>query len=216
MKRTVLALAIIALIGWLTPTQAQDTKTARGTVTAMATDSVTVKTPTAEMKFGVDAKTTVEAPGAGTRARAAEAAGAAGPKLSEVVKVGQPVEVSYHDMGAGKLHAARIRAISAAAAAAPVTPATKTSNGSVQTVSGTALTITGSSGGGATFTQTFTVDADTKVIGRGVGTAAAPTGGRAAITSLVKNGDRVSVSYRESGTSLIATEIRVSASAPPK
>ena len=38
MKRTVLALATLAVIGWLTPAHAQDTKSARGTVTALAAD----------------------------------------------------------------------------------------------------------------------------------------------------------------------------------
>ena len=60
------------------------------------------------MTFTVDAKTVVTAAGAGSATRAAEAAGKLGPKLSEVLKVGEPVEVSYRDMG-GKLQAASIR-----------------------------------------------------------------------------------------------------------
>jgi hypothetical protein len=217
MKRTVLVLATLAVIGWLTPAHAQGTKSARGTVTAMAADSVTVKTATGEMKFGVDDKTVVEAAGAGTKARAAAAAGKPGPKLADVVKTGQSVQVSYRDMG-GTLHATRIRAIaaSAAAAAAPAKPGEKTSNGTVKTVAGNSLTISGSSGGGATFTQTFTVDSDTKVIGKGLGTATAPKGGKDVITDLVKNGDRVSVLYSEKGATLHASEVRVTSGAPAR
>ena len=111
MKRTLIALALgaLAVAGWpTTQLLAQETKMARGTVTALAADSVTVKVGDQEMKFGVDSKTNVEATGAGTAARQAQAAGKPGPKLTDVMKVGQPVAVSYTDMG-GSLHATRIR-----------------------------------------------------------------------------------------------------------
>ena len=107
MRRTFVALALGALVvaGWpATPAFAQATKTARGTVSAMAADSIGVKVQGVDMKFSVDSKTTVEARGAGTKGRKAQAAGAAGPKLGEVVKVGDNVEVTYHDMN-GTLHA---------------------------------------------------------------------------------------------------------------
>jgi hypothetical protein len=98
MKRLVIAIALVALAagGWpAARLAAQEGKTARGTVTALAADSLTLKVGDHEMKFGVDSKTTVEAAGAGTKSRAAQAAGASGPKLTDVVKVGQPVQVSY-------------------------------------------------------------------------------------------------------------------------
>jgi len=218
MKRMVLALATLAILGWLSPpAHAQDTKSARGTVTAMAADSVTVKTATGDMSFAVDDKTVVEARGAGTKARAAAAAGKSGPKLSEVIKTGESVEVNYHDMG-GKLHAARIRGISAASAAAATTTTTtaseKTASGTVKSVSATSMTISGSSGGGATFTQSYTIDPDTKVIGKGLGTAAAAKGGRTTITELVHAGDSVTVSYSAKGSALHASEVRVVTAAP--
>jgi hypothetical protein len=215
MRRTLVALALgtLAVAGWpATHAVAQETKTARGTVTAMAADSVTVKVRDQDMKFSVDAKTNVEAVGAGTKARQAEAAGKAGAKLSDVIKVGQAVQVSYHDMG-GTLHASRIRAISAAAANAPAATAEKTSSGTVKSVAATSMTITGGSGGGATFTQTFTIDASTKVVGKGAGTAAAAKGGKTAVTDLVGNGDHVSVDYHPMGSTLHASEIRVTTKA---
>jgi hypothetical protein len=180
----------------------------------MSADSVTVKVQNTDMKFGVDAKTTVEAVGAGTKAREAQKAGQPGAKLSDVVKVGQPVEVSYHDM-AGKLHAARIRAVSAAAVTTAETTTDKMSNGTVKSIVANSMTISGSGGGGATFTQTFAIDANTRVIGKGVGTATAPTGGKAVVTALVGNGDQVSVSYKAAGNALTATEIRVTTKAAP-
>jgi hypothetical protein len=224
MKRTLIALALgaLAVVGW--PTNqllAQDTKMARGTVTALGADSLTVKVGEQEMKFSVDAKTNVEAVGAGTRTRQAQAAGQAGPKLSEVVKVGQPVAVSYHEVG-GSLHAARIRAIAsvpsgagAGAGAGAAAAGAKTANGTVKTITPTSMTITGSSGSGATFTQTFTIDSSTKVIGKGAGTASAAAGGKTVVTDLVGNGDHVSVTYHAAGNALHAAEIRVTMKTGP-
>jgi hypothetical protein len=219
MKRTliVLALGALAVAGWATtPSIAQETKMARGTVTALAPDSVTVKVGTQDMKFGVDSKTRVEATGAGTAARQAQAAGQPGAKLTEVLKVGQAVAVSYTDMS-GTLHASSIRAIaSVGASGGGVVPDTKTANGTVKSVAATTMTIEGSSGAGATFTQTFTIDGSTKVVGRGAGTAAAAAGGKTAVTDLVGTGDRVSVSYHTTGNTLHAAEIRVTSKAGPK
>ena len=212
MRRLLLAVPVAALsvVGWpTTHALAQDTKTARGTLTAMAADSVTVKVGTADMKFSVDSKTNVEAPGAGGKARQAAAAGKAGPKLAEVLKVGQAVEVSYHDMG-GTLHAAMIKRVSSAGdAGAPG----KTSTGKVTAVSAASLTIAGSASGGATFSQTFTIDPKTTVTGRGAGTAAAAKGGKTVATDLIATGDTVSVSYREEGATLHASSVRVTAKA---
>jgi hypothetical protein len=204
-----LALGIVAVV-FSPPADAvaQAARTARGTVTAAAADSVTVKVADHDMTFSVDGKTTVEAVGGGTKARAAEKAGKPGPKLTEVIKVGQPVEVTYHDMS-GTMHASRIRAVSTAGAAAAGGAAAKSSNGTVQSVSPTSMTISGSSGAGAKFTQTFTIDADTKVIGKGAGTAAAAKGGKIAATDVVTNGDHVSVSFHPVGEKLHASEIRV-------
>ena len=218
MRRTFVALALGALVvaGWpTTQAFAQDTKTARGSVTAMAADSISVKVQSVDMKFAVDGKTVVEARGAGTKSKAAKAAGMAGPKLGDVVKVGDAVEVSYHDMG-GTLHAAKIRAVASPGPATAADAASKTSNGTVKSVAATSLSISGTAGGGATFDQTFVIDAKTKVIGKGAGTAAAAKGGKTAITDLVAMGDKVSVSFHDMGGSLHASEVRVTTKAAAK
>ena len=215
MRRTFVALALGALVvaGWpTTQAFAQDTKTARGSVTAMAADSISVKVQSVDMKFAVDAKTVVEARGAGTKSKAAQAAGMAGPKLGDVVKVGDAVEVSYHDMG-GSLHAAKIRAVASPGPATAAEAASKTSNGTVKSVAATSLSISGTAGGGATFDQTFVIDAKTKVVGRGAGTAAAAKGGKTAITDLVAAGDKVTVHFHDMGGTLHAAEVRVTAKA---
>jgi hypothetical protein len=176
----------------------------------MAADSVSVKVQNVDMKFVVDTKTVVEARGAGTKSRAAQRAGAAGPKLGDVVKVGDNVEVSYHDMS-GTLHAAKIRAV--ASPGGNPAAAAKTSMGTVKSVSATSLSISGSGSGGSTFDQTFTIDSNTKVVGRGAGTAAAAKGGKTAITDLVGMGDKVSVSFHDANGTLHASEVRVTAKA---
>ena len=211
MRRLFFGVTVVALlVGWSIPqVQAQSTKTARGTLTAMTADSVTVKVGTTDMKFSVDDKTNVEAPGAGTKSRQATAAGKSGPKLAEVLSVGQAVEVSYHEMN-GAMHAAAIKRVpTAGAAGAPG----KSSIGKVTAVSASSLAISGSSSGGATFTQTFTIDPKTVVTGRGAGSAAAAKGGKTVATDLVAVGDTVSVSYREDGATLHANNVRVTAKA---
>jgi hypothetical protein len=96
---------------------------------------------------------------------------------------------------------------------APAGAADKTqhASGTVTSVSLTSVTIGGGAGGGAKFTRTFAVDSDTKVVAKGAGTAAAAMGGRTAITDMVGNGDRVTISYHKMGEMNHAAEVRVTA-----
>ena len=71
MRRMVVTSSVLALLASLVvPVYAQDTKSARGTVTAIAGDTVTVKAGMQELKLMVDAKTTVVTEGGGTAPRA--------------------------------------------------------------------------------------------------------------------------------------------------
>lgn len=216
MRRMFLSGSLLAAALMLAvPGYAQETKTARGTVSAVSADSITVKAGAQDVKVMVDAKTEVIAAGGSTATRAAAAKGAAGPRLAELVKIGDNVEVSYRESG-GIAHATAVRKVrSAGAGGGSVSagkPATMTSNGTVTTISGNALTISGSSGGGGTFTQTFTVDATTKVVADGAGTASAK--GKVTITDLVAKGNQVTVTYREAADALHATEVRVHGGKP--
>jgi hypothetical protein len=210
-----LALAVLALLVLPASLAAQgDTKTARGSVSIIGDDTLTIKMEGHDMKFVVDSKTTVEAVGGSTKTRQAQAAGQAGPKLSEVLKVGQPVQVAYTE-SAGTMKAVSIRAVSSVGSSSDTKAAageTKTASGTVKSVAPTSLTMTGS--GAAATTQTFTIDSSTKVIGRGVGTAAAAAGGRTVVTDLVAVGDTVSITYHSMGNAMHAAEIRVTAKAP--
>lgn len=217
MKWTRLAVpvAALALIAWSAPTAlAQTSKKANGTVTAVTGDSITVKDAAGkDMTFTVDKNTEVNTPGGGTKMRAAEAKGEKGVKVEDVIKVGQAIEVTYHDMG-GTMHAAALRTIAKVPAEkAPAGPPAKTAHGAVKDVSATSLTITDNE----KKDWTFTVDDKTHAIGKGLGTATKGTGGKAPITDLIKTGDNVSVTYHDmGGGTLHAATVRVVTAAPKK
>lgn len=216
MKRAFLAVSIAALFVAAWPSvraSAQAEQKASGVVASVDGASVTITSGGQEMKFMVDAKTVVEARGAGTKNAEAAAKGMAGAKLTDVVQVGRAVTVSYTGTGA-MMHATRIAAGASADKSAPsmapagMAPAAMTATGTVTAVTASMLTINAAGG-----SREFAIAADTKVVGQGVGTAAAAKGGKASATDLVAKGDRVSVSYTAMGAMMHASEIRVTAKA---
>ena len=84
-------------------------KRATGTVKAVSGDSLTVTVAGKDMTFGVDSATHVSAPGASTKSRAQAGKLA----ITDAVKAGDRVSVSYHEMP-GMLHAADVRVTSKA------------------------------------------------------------------------------------------------------
>jgi hypothetical protein len=77
-------------------------------------------------------------------------------------------------------------------------------NGIVKTVSATSITVTADAKD-----TTFAVDAKTKVHGKGMGTKSQAKGGKPTIPDLLKEGDRVSVTYQQMGTMMHAVSIDV-------
>jgi len=77
-------------------------------------------------------------------------------------------------------------------------------NAIVKTVSATSLTVTADAKD-----TTFAVDAKTKVHGKGIGTKSQIKGGKPTIPDLLKEGDRVSVTYQVMGTMMHAVSIEV-------
>src|SRR5580765_8477612 len=75
---------------------------ASGETTVVATDSLTVKGKAGEWKFTIDKNTVVTGGGATHKNLALKADGKA-PVLTEFVKVGDEVTVTYVDKGADKL-----------------------------------------------------------------------------------------------------------------
>jgi hypothetical protein len=116
MQAVFLAASFAALSIILSPAPyafAQDARVARGVVTTIGGGWLTVTVRDHEMFFAIDAKTNVEAPEAGARQRAAVAAGKPGPTLADLVRVGQPVAVTYYEIN-GALQASKVRAVTSA------------------------------------------------------------------------------------------------------
>lgn len=202
MKRLLILIVGALLIGFPSSSFAQATKTANGKVTAVDGGSLTVRVGDKDMVFVVDAKSDVVAPGGSTRMREAKAAGKAGPTLVELVKVGQSVEVTYHEAG---MHAATIRVVPAMPAASADKALHAT--GVVSNLSPASVTVKGADG-----EWTFVVDEKTRVVGTGAGTTArqnAAAGAKTMITDLVATGDTVAVTFHEMDGAKHAAEVRV-------
>ena len=113
----IIALPAIAFAGQATAAPAKPapqtkpapskTLTASGTVEKVATDSLTVKGKTESWTFTIDKETSVTAKGATHKTLELKAEGK-GTKLTDFVKAGDQVSVSYHDMGTMK-HASVVR-----------------------------------------------------------------------------------------------------------
>jgi hypothetical protein len=200
-------LAALSVVWWPAHVAlAQHQQTARGTVSAMNGTSLTIQVNGAPMTFAVDAETQVEARGASTKTRQLAAKGKPGPTLADVLSIGQPVAVSYR-AASGMPRASIVRAVPSISNGGSVTAAEMRSTGIVKELGPDSITIVG--GGGASFTQTFRISAKTTVVGKGVGTATAPKGGKAPFSELISAGDRVSVSYHKAGDALQASDVRV-------
>ena len=110
MTRLIRLLAAVTVAAALPPfvqAQAAKTMSARGTVSAVTATSLSVKGSAADQwTFMIDKDTSVTARGATHKSLALTAENKA-QTLTEFVKVGDTVSVSYHDMGTMK-HAASI------------------------------------------------------------------------------------------------------------
>jgi hypothetical protein len=204
--------AVVSVVLWpASVALAQDQQVARGTVSAMSGASLTIDVRGEAMKFSVDSNTQVEARGAGTTTRRLAAAGKPGPVLTDILTIGQPVAVTYLTTSGTTPHASMVRAVPGVGTSGSVTASEMRSSGTVKSFGANSITIIGGSGGGASFEQTFQISEDTKVVGKGLGTAAAPTGGKAPFKELISAGDKVSVSYHKAGDLLQASDVRVTA-----
>lgn len=81
-------------------------------------------------------------------------------------------------------------------------------NATIKSLTPTVLTVTADGKD-----TSITVDAKTNVIGKGLGTKTKAKGGKATITELLGVGDRVSVTYEESGTAMHASKVELMAKA---
>jgi hypothetical protein len=215
MKRVLAILAGAILVVSVPLAAAQDTKTIKGSVTAVGGSSITIKAGDALQTFNIDDKTDITARGASTATRTAKASGKSGPTLADIVKVGDGVEVKYHEAG---MHAASVRVLPEGAnlnpppPPPPPAPRSQTATGVVTAVSGTSLTVKTKDG-----EQTFVIDAKTEIVGKGLGTKSAEAkaaGKKTVLSDFVGAGDEVGVRYTEHDGAKHASEVRVDRKAP--
>ena len=121
----VLGAALLAIFAVASPSvwAAQD-KTARGTVTAMTGELLTVRVGASDMKFNVDTNTILVASGAGTQSRRSQTGGV---KLADFIRTGHAVVVSYRETGS-TMYATRVQPVTSAgpAGGAPTSSAPST------------------------------------------------------------------------------------------
>ena len=195
-------------------TAADESKTVRGTVTSIAGDSITVKAMDKDMTFKLDKTTEVIAKGGTTAMREAQKLGAEGIRISDLVKVGDGVEVKYHEMG-GAMHATMIRAgVSAgptATSGEAAEPESKRITGKVTRVTADSFAVNADGKD-----WMFKVDKSTYVEGKGGTTktrALEQEGKPSTLDQFLQMNDEVQVEYAEMAGAMHAKEIRILAKA---
>ena len=205
LKRTgVLALATAFVVVVGSATAAAQTKEIRGSAVAVSDSSLTVKAGEQTLSFAINRDTLVEAKGASTRTRQAEAVGKSPAiKVTDYVKAGDPVLVSYRQAD-GRNLALTVRPISAVSANGAAAESAKNVQAKVKSISGNALILDQDG-----HDLTFTVDRETHVLAVGGTRATKKAGGSQPLTDFVHAGDIVRVEYREAGGAMKALEIQI-------
>lgn len=208
MKRLIVVALVVAglVLPGVASAKVQEGKWVRGTVASLAGDTLTVKVSGQDMAFTVDKATRVIARGAGTKA--AQAAPMGGPKIGDLLKPGDGVEVHFVAKGAGN-YATMIRAgLEPSETAAAPKEGGKSVTGKVSSVAAQEIAV---SADGKDFK--FAVSSATLVVGEGAGTLTREkkeAGAAPVLTDFVKVGDTVVVAADAKGA---AKEIRVIAKA---
>jgi hypothetical protein len=113
-KQLAVLSALVVLAGVGSASAGDTAKAARGIVTSIGGGSIAINLPSdTDVTFRVDPSTHVVARGAGTKMRQAQAQGAPGVKLADVLPIGTSVEVRYEERD-GQRIATRIVSIAAA------------------------------------------------------------------------------------------------------
>lgn len=214
----VVALGTASIIVVAQSTAVAQSKEVRGQVLAVSDSSLTIQAGEKAFDFLIDKDTLLEAKGAGARTRQAKAAGkeSAEITLTDYVKTGSAVLVSYRE-AAGKNRAISVRSISSAGSgigeAAKNEEATKSALGKVKSISGAKLILDQDGRDVA-----FTIDRETDVLARGGTRATKSAGGSVPITDILHAGDLVRVQYKDVNGSMKAFEVQLrnSGSVPVK
>lgn len=197
-----IGVTMVGMLATARPVDAQ-AKEARGTITAVTESTLSIKAGAQEMTFVVDSRTRLEVRSAQRDLQKAQA-GSPSPRVNSFFEPGQVVLVRFEEEK-GRNHALDIsRVSSTGAGGGSVSNPDKISEGKVKLVTASQLIIDDNGR-----EMTFAITRDTNVLARGASTATKAAGGSTPITTFVHMGDTVSVSYKDAGGKMTASEIRV-------
>ena len=192
----------VAVLGSTSQAGAQ-TKEARGTVSAVAERTVTVKVGAQELTFFVDSETHLEVRSAAKEFQQAKPP-TARPRVNDFFASGDIVLVRYREEG-GQHHALDITHVgSTGTGGGSISDPAKIASGKVKALTSSQLTLDANGK-----ESVFAITRDTDVLKTGATKATKAAGGSTTITTFVKPGDSVSISYHESAGRATASEVRV-------
>jgi hypothetical protein len=195
----------VTMVGVLATAQPVDAqaKEARGTITAVTDSTISIKAGAQEMTFFVDSRTHLEVRTAQRDLQKAQPGGPS-PRVNSFFETGQVVLIRFEEEK-GRNHALDISRVgSTGGGGGSVSNPDKISEGKVKAVTASQLII---DAGGRD--MTFAITGNTNVLAKGASTATKAAGGSTAITTFVHMGDSVSVSYKDEGGKMVASEVRV-------
>lgn len=192
--------SIVGVLAMAQPANAQ-VREARGSITAVTDNTLSMKAGAEEWTFFVDGETHLEVRRA-ERDIQKEQPGRPSPRVSNFFQPGQAVLVRFREEK-GRNHALDISRVGSAGGGSISDPV-NVSDGKVKSVSPSQLII---DDGGRELT--FGISRDTDVLVRGATKATKAAGGKSEITTYVHTGDTVSISYHETGAKMMASEVRV-------
>jgi hypothetical protein len=195
-----MAASIAGVLAMARPADAQ-VREARGTITAVTDTTLSMKAGAEEWTFFVDGETHLEVRRA-ERDIQREQPGRPSARVNNFFQPGQTVLVRFREEK-GRNHALDISRAGSAGGGSISDPV-KVSDGKVKSVSPSQLII---DNGGRELA--FAISRETDVLAKGATKATKAAGGKTEITTFVHAGDTVSISYHESGTKMMASEVRV-------
>lgn len=198
-----LAVGIIVAVLGVTGQAGAQTKEARGTVSAVAERSITVKVAAQELTFYVDGETHLEVRRAAKELQQAKPP-TAKPNVSDFFAPADVVLIRYKDES-GRHHALDIQHVaSTGSGGGSISESERIASGKVKAITSSQLTLDANGK-----ESVFAITRDTDVLKTGATKATKAAGGTTTITTFVKPGDSVSISYHESAGVATASEVRV-------
>jgi len=202
-RLVMLAVGITVAVLGATGQAGAQTKEARGTISAVAARSVTVKVGTQELTFYVDHETHLEVRKEAKDLQQANAPSGK-PNVNDYFAPGNVVLVRFQDVS-GRHHALDIQRVgSTGAGGGSISEPARIAEGKVKAITSSQLTREANGR-----ESMFAITHDTDVLKKGATAATKAAEGTTPITTFVRTGDSVSISYSESAGRATATEVRV-------